>query len=167
MKNIKNSQYNTRWITNGVINAKISQDTDIPLGWYLGRVNVHTEQSKKILSQKCKNNNPEKRKKTILEKYGSFKTENREKAINDFWEVERKRKKTLAFEYKSLFYKRKHILEEQNGKCLHCTLSEWLGSPLKFELDHVDGNKKNNLRSNLRLLCPNCHSYTDTWRKKK
>jgi RNA polymerase subunit RPABC4/transcription elongation factor Spt4 len=57
------------------------------------------------------------------------------------------------------------ILSEQDEKCLLCKTSrEWNGKVLTFELDHIDGNNKNNSRENLRLLCPNCHSTTDNWR---
>ncbi|MFF3863007.1 HNH endonuclease [Streptomyces sp. NPDC002209] len=40
----------------------------------------------------------------------------------------------------------------------------WQGYPLPLEVDHVDGDWRNNLPQNLRLLCPNCHSTTDTYR---
>lgn len=36
------------------------------------------------------------------------------------------------------------------------------GKPLTLEVDHVDGNYSNNLKTNLRFLCPNCHSQTPT-----
>ena len=35
------------------------------------------------------------------------------------------------------------------------------------ELDHIDGDPHNHVRDNLRLLCPNCHSLTHTYRKRK
>lgn len=37
------------------------------------------------------------------------------------------------------------------------------GEPLTLQLDHIDGDNTNNLQENLRILCPNCHSQTDTW----
>lgn len=54
-------------------------------------------------------------------------------------------------------------------KCMgdNCDITEWRGRPLTLELDHIDGNKRNNSLTNLRLLCPNCHSQTDTWRGRK
>lgn len=48
-----------------------------------------------------------------------------------------------------------------------CNLKEWLGNTLVLELDHIDGNRKNNNLVNLRLLCPNCHSQTSTWRGRR
>lgn len=63
--------------------------------------------------------------------------------------------------------KRVRLILEQNGKCAHCGLSEWMGNPISFEMDHIDGNKRNNTRENLEILCPNCHSMTPTWRGRK
>jgi len=51
-------------------------------------------------------------------------------------------------------------------QCSSCQLSKWLGNPIPLELDHVDGNSDDNSLSNLRLLCPNCHALTPTYRGK-
>ena len=47
--------------------------------------------------------------------------------------------------------------------CEICGISEWNGQELKCHLDHIDGNKDNNEFENLRIICPNCHSQTDTF----
>lgn len=40
---------------------------------------------------------------------------------------------------------------------------EWRDWMIKLECDHIDGDRSNNDISNLRWLCPNCHSTTDTY----
>lgn len=48
--------------------------------------------------------------------------------------------------------------------CVECGLkNEWNNKPIRLQLDHIDGDRTNNELSNLRFLCPNCHSQTDTW----
>lgn len=59
---------------------------------------------------------------------------------------------------------RRRIILEQNNKCNKCKNDEWLGQKITLELEHKDGNHSNNNRENLEMLCPNCHSYTKTWR---
>ena len=58
----------------------------------------------------------------------------------------------------------KKYLENARGyKCETCNISEWKGQQLSLHLDHIDGNSDNNFPTNLRLLCPNCHSQTETF----
>ena len=68
------------------------------------------------------------------------------------------------FEMLSYESKRKRVILEQNKECNRCKNSLWLNEPLILEIEHKDGNRKNNLRENLEGLCPNCHSLTKTWR---
>jgi hypothetical protein len=49
-------------------------------------------------------------------------------------------------------------------ECENCGLYEWLGNKIPIELHHIDGNNKNNELSNLKILCPNCHSITHNFR---
>jgi hypothetical protein len=49
-------------------------------------------------------------------------------------------------------------------RCERCGASEWLDEPIPLEVDHVDGDRRNNVLDNLRLLCPNCHALTPTYR---
>jgi DNA-binding CsgD family transcriptional regulator len=51
----------------------------------------------------------------------------------------------------------------RQARCERCGISEWLGRPLSVALHHVNGDRLDNRVENLELLCPNCHSQTDTF----
>lgn len=58
-------------------------------------------------------------------------------------------------------------LREKHGE--HCSQCGWneinpATGKCPLELDHIDGNPDNNMGTNLRLLCPNCHSLTPTYK---
>ena len=49
-------------------------------------------------------------------------------------------------------------------KCSICgNNGEWNGKPLSLTLDHINGIHSDNRLENLRILCPNCHSQTETF----
>ena len=49
------------------------------------------------------------------------------------------------------------------NKCAECDIEEWNGKELVLHLDHINGKSTDHRLENLRLLCPNCHSQTDTY----
>ena len=49
-------------------------------------------------------------------------------------------------------------------KCSKCGIDSWQGETIVLDLDHINGINTDNRLSNLRYLCPNCHSQTDTYK---
>ena len=61
---------------------------------------------------------------------------------------------------------KKRLLRENRleNRCYICGLgTEWNNKPLTIQLDHINGNAKDWRIENLRMLCPNCHTQTDTF----
>lgn len=59
---------------------------------------------------------------------------------------------------------KRYIKEKFGDKCSECgQKNTWNNKSLILQLDHIDGNSDNNMPNNLRLLCPNCHSQTNTF----
>lgn len=81
-------------------------------------------------------------------------------SLNDI--LEGKHPQFQTFKLKNRLLK-EGILE---NVCSVCGISNWNGMGLKMELDHIDGNRSNHELKNLRMICPNCHSQTDTYRGK-
>ena len=72
--------------------------------------------------------------------------------------------------YKSSHSIKKRLMEDFGFiyECSECKISgEYNGKKLSLQLDHIDGVNNNNEVSNLRFLCPNCHSQTSTFSGKK
>jgi 5-methylcytosine-specific restriction endonuclease McrA len=62
---------------------------------------------------------------------------------------------------------RKSKLVTERGHCCEvCKLTEWNGQKIPLELDHMDGHPEHSSKENLRLICPNCHAQTSTYRGK-
>jgi hypothetical protein len=66
--------------------------------------------------------------------------------------------------YQTLKLKKRMIKESViDYKCSICSISNWQGKELSLQLDHINGDNSDHRKHNLRLMCPNCHSQTDTW----
>lgn len=60
---------------------------------------------------------------------------------------------------------KKYLVETRGEKCEECDVGNvYNGKPLTLTVDHINGDSDNNFPSNLRLLCPNCHSQTETFK---
>lgn len=60
-----------------------------------------------------------------------------------------------------------HLILLRSNTCECCKNTHWLEQIIRLEVHHLDGDRTNNELTNLQLLCPNCHSYTDNFRNKK
>jgi hypothetical protein len=60
---------------------------------------------------------------------------------------------------------RNYLITKSDNRCQSCGWSEIhpVTNRVPLQIDHADGNPENNHPSNLRVLCPNCHSLTPHW----
>ena len=59
--------------------------------------------------------------------------------------------------------RKRALVRERGHKCEECGLSEWLGNPIPLTIHHINGDKHNNTRENMKLLCENCHALTKNY----
>lgn len=69
-------------------------------------------------------------------------------------------------EYQISSYIKTYLFKKYNNKCARCEWGEInkYTNRIPLEIEHIDGNYKNNNENNLILLCPNCHSLTSTYK---
>lgn len=68
---------------------------------------------------------------------------------------------------RSTKYIKRQLISERGHCCESCNLSKWKDNLIPLELEHINGNSLDHKYSNLKLLCPNCHALTSTYRRKK
>ncbi len=62
--------------------------------------------------------------------------------------------------------RKKFLIAKHGHACWTCKETTWNELLIPIELDHIDGDSDNNAEENLRLLCPNCHAQTPTYKSK-
>lgn len=74
--------------------------------------------------------------------------------------------KILNFEPVGHSTLKKYLIEIKGYKCSECGIDKWNDKAISLEMDHKDGDPSNHILPNVRLLCPNCHSQTSTYKNK-
>lgn len=99
-------------------------------------------------------NKPRNRKNVIC--FSCFQIEKKSLSIEKFNNHKKLSSKTI----------RKIIIEERGYRCEKCGLESWLNKVIPLDIHHIDGNYNNNNRSNIILLCKNCHALTENYGSK-
>lgn len=87
---------------------------------------------------------------------GNKNNKNREKNIDEYLTTNSNISSQIL-KYKLIKYKYKKY------QCELCNISKWRGEQISLQLHHINGIHTDNRLENLQLLCPNCHSQTDTY----
>lgn len=68
--------------------------------------------------------------------------------------------------YQTSLHIKRYLMDKYHNKCARCGWGEknTYTNTIPLEIEHIDGNYKNNSEKNLILLCPNCHSLTSTYK---
>lgn len=56
-----------------------------------------------------------------------------------------------------------HLKKLRGEQCEECGITEHNGKPITFQIDHINGDRRDNRHENLKIVCPNCHSQTSTY----
>jgi Zn finger protein HypA/HybF involved in hydrogenase expression len=67
--------------------------------------------------------------------------------------------------YRGRYHLKARLVSEglKENQCERCGIRQWQDRPITLALHHVNGVRDDNRLENLQLLCPNCHSQTDTF----
>lgn len=112
---------------------------------------------------KCRNCNKEIKNKN---KYCSVKCQKEYEYINFIKKWKEGETSGMRGEYQLSMHIKTYLLEKYNNQCARCGWGEtnqYTGK-IPLEIEHIDGNYKNNKEENLIVLCPNCHSLTSTYK---
>ena len=93
---------------------------------------------------------------------GTSKDSNKDRKIDVYEILAGKHPEFQTFKLKNKLIK-EGILQ---NICSICGITEWCEKKLNCELDHINGTRTDHRLENLRMLCPNCHSQTETFRSK-
>ena len=112
---------------------------------------------------KCRNCNKEIKNKN---KYCSVKCQKEYEYMNFIKKWKEGETSGMRGEYQLSMHIKTYLLEKYNNQCARCGWGEtnqYTGK-IPLEIEHIDGNYKNNKEENLIVLCPNCHSLTSTYK---
>lgn len=112
---------------------------------------------------KCRNCNKEIKNKN---KYCSVKCQKEYEYMNFIKKWKEGETSGMRGEYQLSMHIKTYLLEKYNNQCTRCGWGEtnqYTGK-IPLEIEHIDGNYKNNKEENLIVLCPNCHSLTSTYK---